>query len=75
MLDRVPALSEYDSGNGVCRYLKNNLCEIYDERPMICNVEEMYHLVFKDTMTESEFIAENLKVCCGLAKTLGGKYG
>lgn len=39
----VPQLAGFDRGDGVCRHLTvDNLCEIYDTRPDICNVERMY---------------------------------
>ena len=42
-LECIPELKEFDSGNGKCVHLMdNNLCEIYDTRPDICNVSKMY---------------------------------
>jgi Fe-S-cluster containining protein len=61
-------LPENDRGDGVCRHLKNNLCGIYDNRPLICNVGKMFELYFKSTMTEKQFILANLKVCKELAE-------
>jgi hypothetical protein len=63
MLKNVPVLSEYDNGNGVCIFLKNNLCSIYQCRPDICNVEKMYRLYFKDHMTEDAYIKKNMDAC------------
>lgn len=73
MLKLIPALSDYDDGNGVCRYLKNNLCDIYKDRPLICNVEAMYTAFFKDAMDEDTFIRENLNACLKLSKQFGDK--
>jgi Fe-S-cluster containining protein len=56
-------MAAYDRGDGVCRYLRDNLCDIYKKRPLICNVEKMYERYFKDTMTEEAFIAVNLAAC------------
>jgi Fe-S-cluster containining protein len=61
-------LSDFDRGNGVCRYLKNNLCAIYDKRPAICNTREMYNMLFQALMTEDEFVIENLKSCMLLSR-------
>ena len=48
-IDSIPQLKDFDSGNGRCIHLlDNNLCEIYFERPDICNVERMYEIYFKD---------------------------
>ena len=63
MLMHVPALHHLDRGDGVCVHLHDNLCAIYDSRPLICNVEKMYYTFFKDTMTPEEFIALNLEAC------------
>jgi Fe-S-cluster containining protein len=68
MLKEVPELSEYDRGNGMCRYLtENNLCMIYSNRPVICNVEKMYDLYFKDIFLPKDYIIRNLKACVKLA--------
>jgi Fe-S-cluster containining protein len=68
MLKNVPKLSDYDRGNGVCRYLtENNLCMIYSNRPVICNVEKMYDLYFKNILLQNDYIIENLNACIELA--------
>ena len=42
-IDSIPQLKQFDSGNGRCVHLlENNLCEIYLDRPEICNVDKMY---------------------------------
>jgi Fe-S-cluster containining protein len=56
-------MAAYDRGDGVCRHLRDNLCDIYEKRPLICNVEKMYERYFKDTMTEEAFIEMNLAAC------------
>ena len=70
---RVLNLSELyadlDSGNGVCRYLDGNLCSIYNDRPLICRIDECYEKFFKDSMTKKEFYQENYKVCAYLKST------
>jgi Fe-S-cluster containining protein len=68
MLRHIPVLSDYDTGNGVCRYLVNNLCGIYENRPQICNIEGMYTSCFKDAMTENEFVAANMEACLKIAE-------
>ncbi len=50
-----------------CKYLTNNLCEIYENRPQRCNVEKMY----KDTggdMSEEQYY-KVVKLACHLLKT------
>ena len=51
--------------NGVCKYLdeNTNLCKIYENRPVICRVDDYYERYCKDTMTREEFYAVNLENC------------
>lgn len=66
-IDMIPELSEYDSGNGKCKYLtKNNLCAIYANRPDICNVDKMYEINFSNEMTKEAFYEKNLEGCRAL---------
>lgn len=62
-------LKEFENEKGECIHLmKNNLCDIYDHRPDICNVEKMYSLYFKNMMSYDEYLAENYKACDKLRK-------
>lgn len=63
MIRHVPALHDFDRGDGVCVHLKDNLCEIYADRPLICNTSRMYEAFFKDKITQEEFIAINHEAC------------
>ena len=64
----VPQLAAFDRGDGVCRYLaENNLCEIYDARPDICNVEKMYSL-FASQMSKEEYYCLMEESCAVLKK-------
>lgn len=57
-------LKELDRGDGICLYLnKNNKCEIYDHRPIICNTDKMYDKYFKDKYTKEEWIELNKRSC------------
>ncbi len=64
-IGNIPALRKYDSGNGVCKFLdnKNNLCTIYHERPLICNVAAVYDEYFSQVYDEEDFLRINYKVC------------
>ena len=46
-IDFLPCMKEYDIGNGVCKYLLNNKCIIYNERPNVCRGEYLYHLCYE----------------------------
>ena len=73
-LQHISTLSNYDTGNGVCRYLKNNLCSIYENRPLICNVEKMYAAYFREIMTEDEFVSVNAEACIQIAERFTGDF-
>ena len=59
----IPQLSAFDNGNGVCIHLKGNLCDIYESRPDICNVETMYEKVYSKLYTRNEFYRLNEIAC------------
>lgn len=69
-LDKSPLYADLDIGNGTCRYLVDNLCSIYDNRPLLCRIDECYDLFFKDKMTLSEFYKVNQDFCIKIKKTL-----
>jgi Fe-S-cluster containining protein len=71
MIRSIAALSDYDNGSGVCRYLADNLCAIYQTRPQICRVEEMYEIYFKPDMAWEQFIALNTESCEKIALIMG----
>lgn len=57
-------LSQLDRGDGVCRHLDvdTNLCRIYETRPKICRVTDMYG-AFEDRLTWGEYVALNQQAC------------
>jgi len=63
-IDRVPQLSEFDDGTRQCIHLTtNNLCDIYECRPDICNLEKMYKTVYSKYLTKEEYAQLNLEGC------------
>lgn len=62
-IDLVPELAKYDRGDGVCAGLQGNLCGIYENRPLICRVDEAYERRFRGEYTREEFIRMNLEAC------------
>jgi len=64
-IDLVEVLNDFHNGNGICRYLnmETNLCNIYDNRPDICNVEKSYELFFAERYSEDEYIEMNYEGC------------
>ncbi len=59
----------FDFGNGRCIHLlENNLCDIYDSRPDICNVKVMFDKLFCYQMSKEEYIRMNIEGCNELKK-------
>lgn len=48
---------------GKCKYLNDNKCSIYDQRPLICRVDEMYEHYYKDSMSLFDFYSLNYESC------------
>ena len=66
-INEIPELHLYDLGNGRCIHLTdNNLCDIYETRPDICNVEVLYMKKFCFDMSEDEYIKANVAGCNAL---------
>ena len=62
-IDRIPELKTFHKGNGICKFLINNKCSIYDRRPLICNVDRIYEKFFRTSYTLEEFYKLNHQVC------------
>lgn len=56
-----------DRGDGVCRNfdLETNLCKIYENRPLICNIKEGYKRFFS-SISYDQYIAMTLEGCAKL---------
>lgn len=55
--------ADLDRGDGVCKYLVNNLCSIYQNRPIKCRIDESYALYFRNTYSLEEFYEINKAIC------------
>lgn len=64
-----PLYAELDRGDGVCKYLSENLCSIYESRPLLCRVDESYEKFFKEVMSIEEYYRINLDACKKLKNT------
>lgn len=62
--------SDLDRGDGICRYFDINtkLCSIYENRPDKCNVDKMYDIQYKGTITKDEYYELNYEACRLLKK-------
>lgn len=54
-----------DRGDSICKYFNEytNLCTIYDQRPLVCRVEDYYDVFLSDKYEWNEFVDINLKIC------------
>ena len=55
-IKNIPELKDYHNGDGVCVHLTHdNLCEIYNNRPDICDVNKMFEIKYHNIMTRDEY--------------------
>ena len=60
---------ELDRGDGVCIHLTaDNLCEIYSERPLFCNIDAYWEKFLTEEMTREDFYEMNYRACAKLKK-------
>lgn len=54
-----------DRGDEVCIYYdsKNKLCSIYNNRPIICNIDAMYKMYFYNEMSLENYYKLNYEFC------------
>lgn len=57
---------DLDRGDGVCKYLHGNLCGIYEERPLLCRVDECYLRFFSNVMDRETYDALTSRICYSL---------
>ena len=64
-IDRIPPLKNFDTGNGVCKFLDTatNRCSIYLNRSALCNVAVGYQKYFANVYTEEEYLRLNYEAC------------
>jgi len=69
-LNLNPLYKELDRGDGICKYFneETHLCQIYNHRPIVCNVDTMYELYFSEQMSRSEYYKLNKSSCEKLRK-------
>ena len=54
-----------DRGDGTCKNLnlETMLCTIYDERPIICNVDGFYNQYLKHDVQYEDYVLMNIESC------------
>ena len=57
--------TEMDDGTGVCIHYdrETRKCQIYESRPLICNVDRFYETYLQDKMSREEFYEMNYAAC------------
>lgn len=63
-----PLYERLDRGDGVCKYLCGNLCSIYDNRPLLCRVDESYERFFKEKLSKEDYYRLNYQACDKIKK-------
>jgi hypothetical protein len=71
----ISELKVHCDEDGVCKHLKDDICEIYNTRPSVCDIERTYRTSFHEHMSEKMFILSNLQVCYELNLTFGSVEG
>ncbi|RDU71807.1 YkgJ family cysteine cluster protein [Helicobacter brantae] len=69
-ISTILELQEYDLGNGVCKFfdISTKECKIYNTRPLVCRVDEMFEEKYKSLMSKKDFYKKNLEICEMLKK-------
>ena len=64
-ISNIKELKDFDLGNGICKYFDSlsNSCSIYENRPVICRVDEMYDIEYNKYFTKKDFYIQNAMVC------------
>ena len=62
-LDKNPLYAQLDRGDGVCVYLEGDLCGIYNDRPLICRIDDCYDRFFSSVMSKEEYYRVNREAC------------
>lgn len=62
-LDKSELYNDLDRGDGVCIFLENNRCSIYQNRPLLCRIDECYEEYFMTQYSLEEYYRLNYEVC------------
>ena len=66
---KFPFMKEFDRGDGACKHLKDdNTCAIYETRPTICNVDEIYEKFYRNKISREGWYRLQAEACRKLKK-------
>lgn len=68
----VPELAHLQNGDGICKHLKNDKCDIYHNRPDVCNYIKLYKKVKVD-FTPKEYHELSVALCNEIIKFKTGR--
>ena len=69
-IEGIDFLANYNE-NGRCNKLVDNRCSIYDDRPLLCRIDEAYEQIFSPYITKQAFYEQNALACNQLQEKLG----
>lgn len=61
----VELYKDLDRGDGTCLYFDEvtKLCSVYEDRPLLCRVDESYEVWFFESMSREEYEQINYAAC------------
>ena len=64
-VDKSEQTKFLDRGDGTCYHFDENtkLCLIYENRPLVCRVEQYYQTYLKEIYEWEEFVKLKLEIC------------
>ena len=64
-VSKSPLSRDLDRGDGVCKNFDDStrLCAIYENRPLICRVDEAYEKYFYKFFSKEKYYEMNYNVC------------
>jgi len=63
-LDKVPVLIDFHNGDGRCQYyVEHKGCSIYEHRPLVCQIDNMYQTYFFNDLKKIDFYRKNAEIC------------
>lgn len=73
-LNNSKIYSDLNRGDGVCIHYDEltHLCNIYDDRPLICRIDDMFDYCFQNEMTKEEYYRLNYESCKILKEKMEG---
>lgn len=65
LVSKSSETSFLDRGDGVCQHFDQatHLCSIYENRPLVCRVEDYYHAKLASLISWEDFSEMNIKIC------------